>query len=204
MMPEKVMFSAQKSLVSEKILGVVLAGGQSSRMGTDKASLEIRGQNFLEKTKALLRDTGVDEVVVSANHIEGAMRDIQRHCGPMSAFHALANWAKVTEFDLAIVMPIDMPLVDADCLKLLIEKTTKTDTTCCFESYPLPLCLRLNRHFIEKTNELMIKKEFAIKNILTEMSATFRSLPEKYKYQFKNVNTPEQFSQVTAIYNQRH
>ena len=48
-----------------KIGAVILAGGKSSRMGTDKAGLKIGGVSFLEKIAAELSD--FDELLVSVD-----------------------------------------------------------------------------------------------------------------------------------------
>ncbi len=46
------------------VAAVVLAGGHSSRMGTDKASLPLGGTTLLGRTVRLLLDAGLDPVVV--------------------------------------------------------------------------------------------------------------------------------------------
>jgi CTP:molybdopterin cytidylyltransferase MocA len=52
------------SSVSALIAGIVLAAGQSSRMGTPKALLELRGETFLARTVDALRAGGCDPVIV--------------------------------------------------------------------------------------------------------------------------------------------
>ncbi|NRA60762.1 MAG: NTP transferase domain-containing protein, partial [Psychrobium sp.] len=46
-------------------IGVVLAGGLSSRMGQDKASLIRNNINMLQFTTQLLNDVGLSKVLVS-------------------------------------------------------------------------------------------------------------------------------------------
>jgi molybdenum cofactor cytidylyltransferase len=50
------------------IAAVVLAAGESSRMGADKALLMYRGRTFLENIISALRDAGVGRVVVVLGH----------------------------------------------------------------------------------------------------------------------------------------
>ena len=45
---------------------IMLAGGQSSRMGQDKASLEIEGQTMLERLLVTLRPLVAETVVIRA------------------------------------------------------------------------------------------------------------------------------------------
>lgn len=50
------------------IAGLVLAAGESSRMGTDKALLSYRGRTFLETTIQTLREAGIERIAVVLGH----------------------------------------------------------------------------------------------------------------------------------------
>jgi molybdenum cofactor cytidylyltransferase len=52
----------------EAIAAIVLAAGESSRMGTDKALLMYRGRTFLENIISSLHDAGVGRVVIVLGH----------------------------------------------------------------------------------------------------------------------------------------
>ena len=59
------------------IAGLILAAGESSRMGRDKALLKYRGRTFLETIIANLREAGIDRVaVVLGHHAEAIERAI--------------------------------------------------------------------------------------------------------------------------------
>jgi molybdenum cofactor cytidylyltransferase len=57
------------------IAGLILAAGESSRMGTPKATLAYRGQTFLESIVKTLRSAGLERIVVVLGH---QAEDIQR------------------------------------------------------------------------------------------------------------------------------
>jgi len=57
------------------IAGLILAAGESSRMGTPKATLTYRGRTFLEMIVRTLREGGLDRMVVVLGH---QAEDIQR------------------------------------------------------------------------------------------------------------------------------
>jgi molybdenum cofactor cytidylyltransferase len=50
------------------IAGLILAAGESSRMGTDKAALTYRGRTFLELMVQTLREINLERIVVVLGH----------------------------------------------------------------------------------------------------------------------------------------
>ncbi len=50
------------------IAGLILAAGESSRMGSDKALLAYRGRTFLETIILNLRNAGIGKIVVALGH----------------------------------------------------------------------------------------------------------------------------------------
>ena len=50
------------------IAGLILAAGESTRMGTDKALLTYRGRTFIEAILATLREAGVSRLAVVLGH----------------------------------------------------------------------------------------------------------------------------------------
>ncbi len=59
------------------IAGIILAAGESSRMGRDKALLPYRGSTFLETILTTLREAGVSRIaVVLGHHAEEIRRAI--------------------------------------------------------------------------------------------------------------------------------
>lgn len=118
---------------------VLLAGGRSSRMGTDKALLPWDAGTLLTHMHALLQAAGAREVVVSGDRpaLHG-VPDVHADTGPMGA---LAQLAPRLCDGAWIVAPVDMPLLTADLLHAL----RPGDAACvCVEGHALPMGLRLD------------------------------------------------------------
>lgn len=124
-------------------LGVVLAGGQSQRMGMDKARLLWRGQSLIDRALSALRATGCTRVVVSGDypgHPHVADRHPER--GPLGG---LASVAAVAPESRWLVLAVDQPLVDASVLRPLLDGLLAgaecARMLCRYGEEPLPMAL---------------------------------------------------------------
>lgn len=100
-------------------LGVVLAGGQSQRMGRDKGRLPWRGKTLIEDAVQRLRHAGCARVLVSGDYPEYPhIRDLIPERGPLGGLASIAASAPETRW---LVISIDQPLVDATMLRRLLE-----------------------------------------------------------------------------------
>src|SRR6476659_3626346 len=98
---------------------VLLAGGRSTRMGRDKASLPYAGGALWEHQLATLRSTGAGEVCISGpRHGPYAscglpiLEDRTPNVGPLAAIETALPRAPYV-----VVLAIDMPAMRADFLR---------------------------------------------------------------------------------------
>jgi len=98
------------------VAGCVLAGGQSRRMGTDKALLEFEGKPLI--ACALERLSGFSEIFVSAAAAEsyaftGARIVPDEHpgMGPLGGF---ISALRAADSDYVCFRPVDAPLIPAE------------------------------------------------------------------------------------------
>ncbi|AJE52052.1 molybdopterin-guanine dinucleotide biosynthesis protein MobA [Paenibacillus jamilae] len=111
-----------------EVTGIIIAGGRSSRMGQDKALLEIEGATMLERTYITLQQA-TQRVIVVTRDDQGyeqdsmeAVSDIYPGMGPLSGIHAGLS-ASTTEW--GIVVACDMPFVQLEVLQALLVLTEK-------------------------------------------------------------------------------
>lgn len=100
-----------------------MAGGKSSRMGTDKGLMDFKGKPMVQYAIDLL--SGIFEtVVISANHPAyeqfglKVIPDIHQNCGPIGGLHAVLSNLETKH---AFVLSCDTPLMDESTLKQLLE-----------------------------------------------------------------------------------
>lgn len=112
----------------KKFSGYVLAGGKSSRMGNDKAWLEINGKTFLENAvNALQPHCSSIKIVLnrSQNHFikkipakSSYIFDIFGNRGALGGIHAaLQN----CETEVAVILAVDLPFVSRKAIKKLCK-----------------------------------------------------------------------------------
>lgn len=113
-----------------KFSAVILAGGKSSRMGRDKAFLEVDGRPILARQIQLVRDVGADEVFISGRGNTNyapfncpVLRDRFTDTGPLAGIEAALN---ATSSPLLLVLAVDMPHMSADLLRQLGTHCTET------------------------------------------------------------------------------
>ena len=166
------------------IAGVVLAGGRSSRMGSNKAFLEYNGIYLIEHMKNLLQATGLNDIYISGD-VEGykTIPDSQKFNGPHSAI--IDVMAQLNDYDGALFVPVDMPLLTADILQRLIND----DCSAYFKKHPLPIYIAIA---LEVGREVK-----SVKDIIKTIDAKSMDLPIEFQESMQNINTPEDLATLS-------
>ncbi len=105
------------------ITGIILAGGKSSRMGTDKGFLPLDGKPFVlysisamepVVSKTLIISNNPDYDVFELKRVE----DIIKDAGPLAGIYTGLNESKT---DYNLVLSCDIPLIKTEVLEQLIK-----------------------------------------------------------------------------------
>jgi len=110
-----------------KLSAVLLAGGESRRMGKDKATLRFRGKPLWEIQLTLLRQLNPLEIIISAQtdprwrpNDTRFVADDAPSRGPLSGLAASLAQMRGTHL---LALAIDMPFMKARYLRSLCERT---------------------------------------------------------------------------------
>jgi molybdopterin-guanine dinucleotide biosynthesis protein A len=109
--------------------GYVLAGGKSSRMGVDKAFLEINGQTFIERAVKNLSEACENRVKIVLNRnqthfiekLPVEVRHIFDEYENRGALGGIQAALKDCETKYAIILAVDLPLVNSRTFVKLVE-----------------------------------------------------------------------------------
>jgi len=119
--------------------GIILAGGESRRMGSDKGFVNYRGKRLVEYAIELLTPF-CENIVISANNPQYSrfglpvIADEKRDVGPVGGL--LATLSK-SRNNYSIVVSCDMPHLTGTAVSLLVESVN--DATCYIPKPPVPL-----------------------------------------------------------------
>ena len=115
------------------IAGLILAAGESSRMGRDKALLTYQGRTFLEGVVAKLREAGVERVaVVLGHHAEEIQRAVQLEGlevivnrnyqrGQTSSLQEGLRTLEGSNPDAAVLCLVDHPVFSSQTVRMLVK-----------------------------------------------------------------------------------
>ena len=113
-----------------KACAIILSGGKSSRMGTNKALLPFRQKTNIERIKDAVA-TLFDDIILVTNEPETyeflgikTVSDIYPGKGPLAGIHAGLSASKYEE---NVVVACDMPFVSADLAEVLIKNLKHVD-----------------------------------------------------------------------------
>ena len=184
-------------------LGVVLAGGKSSRMGVDKALLPFRNRTLLqhqyEKVASVL---GNKNVVVSGDYPQYQhVVDQDYGIGPLGGIISIVKKYRSAEYFL--FLPVDMPKLSEETLLWLIQAAKADSSFNCWSycNYEMPLIIKNSETLEPILTDLLLqpKKLRSIRKLIQLMKYKPVS-SEADGHEFINANTRKDWSEVLNEY----
>jgi len=186
----------------------VLAGGKSSRMGSDKAFLEFRGSTLLERALKLAKEVSSSVWVVGPRQKFAAfgkiVEDVYPAQGPLAGIHA---GLRASGDDLNVVLAVDLPFVESGLIRFLLARAQDTDALAIVPRFGdgwQPLCAVYRKPFADAAEKALQKSENRIDLLFakTDVRAIAESelltagfSPEM----FRNLNTPEELNEARRL-----
>ncbi|OUS70036.1 hypothetical protein B5G52_15810 [Pseudoalteromonas sp. A601] len=173
-------------------IGMILAGGKSSRMGQDKANLPWYQHTLLQHMQQRLHASLCKHVLISRNHSQG-IHDRFFNKGPLGGIDAVLQ--QLPEHCLLTVTPVDMPLLDSASLIRLQTYSANTLHSVSYSHSFLPCVIVVTESLKQYVEEQLTHgADYSIKSMLAFANAESISHPEPHK--LCNTNTPQQWHDV--------
>jgi molybdopterin-guanine dinucleotide biosynthesis protein A len=187
------------------VTGFVLAGGQSTRMGTDKALLKLVGETLLARALKLVGEVAAEVRIVGGAEKFGdygsVVEDIYRDRGPLGGIHAAL---KSSATELNLMLAVDLPFVEARFLRCLIGRASGSQAAVTLPRVGgrwQPLCAVYRREFADRAEGFLIsgrnKVDAAFVGIEVETIEESELIRAGFTPDmFDNLNTPMDWEQA--------
>ena len=156
-------------MADPRLTGLLLVGGSSSRFGSPKELAEYEGETLADRAWRLLGEVCDERLVVG----RGGLAD--PGTGPVAA---IAVGLRAASHEVAVVIPVDMPLLTADALRLLAGACRDAAVA---QAGPLPCAVA------RRTLPAFETGERRLRTVLEGLDTVHIELEEEW---LANVNTP--------------
>ena len=177
---------------------VILAGGKSSRMGTDKALLSIENHNFIQKLCETF--SFFEEKIIARGDKEktvdvtwSVISDIYPHHGPIGGLHAALQ---ACQSEALFCAACDTPLIKRAIYdRLAMEMTEDTDVVIPVteDGKYHPLCGIYRKTVGNIMEEQILGGNNRMMQVLKKVRTKYVNI-NSIEYGIYNINTPEQYN----------
>ena len=179
----------------------ILAGGQSTRMGTDKAFVALNGRTLLQRILDTARSVTPNVHIVGDlakfSPFAPTIADIFPGCGPLAGIHAAL---RSSDTDLNLMLAVDLPFVPPALLQFLTTQAKASPAA--VVTVPRtsqgwqPLCAIYRRSFVDLAEEALRNGHYKIDALFsaTQVRAIDEDELQSAGFSpqlFRNLNTPQ-------------
>ncbi len=188
-----------------QMTGIILAGGKNSRMGTNKAFLEIGDKSLIDRNIGLLADIFDEVIVVVANPLEYLYQkatittDIFPDKGALGGLYTGLFYSSHKH---AFVAACDMPFLNRSFIEYMATNSKRYDIVVPAPPDGLqPLCAVYSRKCLPSIRNLLALNRLQIKGFYSgckalEISPETLASFDPDGTMFTNLNTPEDLKKM--------
>jgi molybdopterin-guanine dinucleotide biosynthesis protein A len=187
----------------------VLAGGQSTRMGADKAFVQLEGCTLLAHALALAKSVTSDVRIVGSPEKFAAFGEVvedefPQH-GPLAGIHAAL---RASSSEVNLMLAVDMPFVEVPFLEYLFQEAARHESV--MVTIPRAaggwqtLCAVYRKPFADLAEQALRQGKNKIDPLFRGTTIQILDEPALTKHNFslnmfRNVNTPEELEEAARL-----
>lgn len=188
------------------VTAFILAGGRSTRMGTDKAFVLLDGRTLLVRAldlaRSLTADVGIVGDAVKFASFGPVVEDVFPGCGPLGGIHAAL---RSSQTDLNLILAVDIPFLTPALLQYMFARAQDSERA--MVTVPRtargwqPLCAVYRRDFALIAEKALRARRYKIDALFDEAGVQVISELELQSAGFSsdlfsNLNTPDDLSEA--------
>lgn len=196
----------------DNISFAILSGGKSSRMGVNKAFLEIQGKSIIETIIDIAYEFSqimiiTNEPIIYYKFGVEVYSDIYPHRGPISGIHSALHNSK---FDNVFILSCDMPFISKSTINKIIAQHNNSQITLPFVTertyftcgvYSKGILERLNDYLKEGVKLPLVKNRYFALYQLEKMFDINKIKMDEIMVEsreFSNINTMEEWLRIKS------
>ncbi len=183
------------------VTGVILAGGRSSRMGRDKATLEVNGIPLFTRMLQTMQSV-FPNVLISGDRDDLAQPDVPCYPDiyPGSALGGIYTGLSAAETPYIFVAPCDMPYPDSDLMQIISSHRKECDVAILKTFKGVEPCFAVySKECLLPMKQALERCKFKIYEIFSQVRVCHLDAEEIYsgwEASLQNVNTPEEYEML--------
>jgi len=177
-----------------KTTGIIIAGGKSSRIGTDKAFISYNNKMLIEYAISVIKPIA-DTIIISSNTPEKIKKfkvitDIYKNIGPVAGLYSCL---KASQTDVNIVIPCDTPQLTTALYKQMLSEFQKYKNLDAVvprlpDGKVEPLIAVYSKKILPEIEKSIAVDDYKLVNLLSKINTKYVDITDIE--QFKNINTP--------------
>ena len=189
-----------------KVTGFVLAGGKSSRMGEDKSLMKLNGKTMVEYSIEVLKML-CSQVIVSSNQLAFDFTGCQvwpDEGNAQAPIVGIYSCLKRSNTEYNVILSCDMPLIRSELINFLLKCSGDYDITVPMHENGIiePLCGIYKKSAISQLERSITDGNLSLKECIHRTRHHLVNVEEllasPYRNQFKNINTPDDFKEISS------
>ena len=175
------------------ITGIILAGGKSSRIGSDKGFLSLNEATFISHIIKAIKPFVNDIIIVSNNSDYDVYKlkrvaDIIEDAGPLAGLYSGLN---ESETESNLVLSCDVPLVNGAVLNKLIKgfDAEKDIIQLKSKNRTMPLIAIYKKQCLHHCQDLLLKGERRLRTAVEQLNTKTIELESELDPYVRNINT---------------
>jgi len=194
------------------VTAFILAGGKSSRMGSDKAFLQLGSETLLAHALKLAGAVTDDvRIVGDATKFSAfgrVVEDVYRDQGPLGGIHAALSTSPT---ELNLMLAVDLPFVEANFLQYQLSRAQECQAMVTLPRTAgglQPLCAVYRRGFAAVAEDSLRSGRNKIDSLFAKVETCVIDEEELVRggfslEMFRNLNTPDDLEKVRSSHRER-
>ncbi len=185
------------------ITACILAGGKSSRMGTDKGLLLLNQKPLIQHIIDAIPNSIINQIIIANSDSYSPFSipvysDIIPDCGPLGGIFTALKHAKT---DWILLLSCDIPLINSSIIENLMHTQTDKKGIVYASNQKLhPLCGFYHVSILSEVETRLIAGELKMQELCHTIPVFAVDLPQQWANNFKNINTPTDYNTLQHEY----